>query len=592
MRTGRLHVPARAVIVREAAFHRHRLTAGRLLVDLDTPQARQHVGDLSVHHMAAVQLGGDGDGQAQLLPGLLHRTHLGRRADEVAAQRHERLDLARDHLLAGRDGGGPLMPRRLETVHVLEHVQRGQFRLFGDPHRALALHVGVAPNRTDSGARLADVAAQQQQVDHHLHVLNPRHMLGQAHAVDAHAAVGLGVVARHALQRRARQPRHPLDLGPVRRAAVVGERLEAVGVFPDEVVVQHLAVLLVRRRRLDREAAVVLRLRQQGLAIGGVRLAPSRLGVVHGDQRLADAGQGRNVAADPHLVDLRGDLRLAQGQHLLGVLRIGEALQPPFAQGVEADDAGPAIHRILQLVQDARRGRARIVGDVEHQVGLLEVLQRHRADGHPDALGQGHRGRFVAHVGAVGQVVGPVHARHQLPHVAGLKRRPAADVEDGLVGIAAQRPQLAPDLLEGAFPRDLFVLVGFGVPPHRVGQPPRLLQIVVEPGLKLRQGVLVEEGLVGAVLGGLPGGGLDAVLAHLQRVRLGRFAPGAGHAHVAVVLVLTQHRLRTADRQLLAHQDLGDRFRRAVAAGRALVSLDGGCLAGCGHAAGLLRGSG
>jgi hypothetical protein len=53
------------------------------------------------------------------------------------------------------------------------------------PDRALALHVGVAAHRADAGARLADVPAQQEQVDQHLHVLHAVAVLGQAHAVHA-----------------------------------------------------------------------------------------------------------------------------------------------------------------------------------------------------------------------------------------------------------------------------------------------------------------------------------------------------------------------------------------------------------------------
>ena len=73
--------------------------------------------------------------------------------------------------------------RRLEAVELLELVDGHEARLFRDADRALALDVGVAANRQDAGAGLADIAAQQQQIDQHLHVLDAVDLLRQAHAV-------------------------------------------------------------------------------------------------------------------------------------------------------------------------------------------------------------------------------------------------------------------------------------------------------------------------------------------------------------------------------------------------------------------------
>ena len=87
--------------------------------------------------------------------------------------------------LAGIDRVEALVARRLEAVLLLQPIERHQFGFLGDADGALALHVRMAAHRADAGARLADIAAQQQQVDQHLHGLDAVLVLGQAHAVNA-----------------------------------------------------------------------------------------------------------------------------------------------------------------------------------------------------------------------------------------------------------------------------------------------------------------------------------------------------------------------------------------------------------------------
>ena len=54
--------------------------------------------------------------------------------------------------------------------------------------------------------------------------------------------------------------------------------------------------------------------------------------------------------------------------------------------------------------------RADVLAEEEDAVGVLEILQHDRSTGDADALGKRHRCAFVAHVRAVGQIVGAVHA--------------------------------------------------------------------------------------------------------------------------------------------------------------------------------------
>ncbi len=129
-------------------------------------------------------------------------------------------------------------------------------------------------------------------------------MLGQAHAVDRQHILGGGVGAGEVLDGGAGQPRDGFDLVPARRAAIVGEGLEAMGVLGDEVVIQNAAAVLRRRRRLDGESGVVLGLGQQGFAVRGVGLALGGGFVVGLDERLADAREQGDVATVADLQDI------------------------------------------------------------------------------------------------------------------------------------------------------------------------------------------------------------------------------------------------------------------------------------------------
>ena len=93
-------------------------------------------------------------------------------------------------------------------------------------------------------------------------------------------------------------------------------------------------------------------------------------------------------------------------EHFQRVLRVGETLQPALAQRVEGEHAGPALHRAAQFAEHARMVGAGVLPEDQDQVGFLEILQGHRALADADLLPQRHAGRLVAHVRAVGEIVG------------------------------------------------------------------------------------------------------------------------------------------------------------------------------------------
>src|ERR1700750_588864 len=111
-----------------------------------------------------------------------------------------------------------------------------------------------------------------------------------------------------------------------------------------------------------------------------------RLGkVVPLDHPFANAGDRRRIATNAHLMVLRTDARATDNQ-LQRILRVDEALEATLAQWVEGDNGHSALRRFLQGVQHARRIGRRVVTKKEDTIGMLEVLQKHRADGNADHL--------------------------------------------------------------------------------------------------------------------------------------------------------------------------------------------------------------
>jgi hypothetical protein len=67
----------------------------------------------------------------------------------------------------------------IEAEHLLHAVQIGRLGLLVDADGAVALHIGMATDRPDAGAGLAEVAAQHQQVGDLLQQARAVLVLGQ-----------------------------------------------------------------------------------------------------------------------------------------------------------------------------------------------------------------------------------------------------------------------------------------------------------------------------------------------------------------------------------------------------------------------------
>src|SRR6201997_349552 len=97
----------------------------------------------------------------------------------------------------------------------------------------------MAAHWADPRSGLADIAAQQQQVQSLLHICGAEPMLRDPHAVAHNNGFRPHVDIRHTLQLVARQTADTQYVVPARLAEIAGEGLEAVGVRRDEIDIEY-----------------------------------------------------------------------------------------------------------------------------------------------------------------------------------------------------------------------------------------------------------------------------------------------------------------------------------------------------------------
>ena len=76
-----------------------------------------------------------------------------------------------------------------------------------------------------------------------------------------------------------------------------------------------------------------------------------------------------------------------------------------------------------------------ILTDDQDQISGVEVIQGHGSLADTDAVDQRPSARFMAHVGAVREVVRAVHTDEELVEECGLIRSSTRGVEDGPFGV-------------------------------------------------------------------------------------------------------------------------------------------------------------
>jgi len=120
--------------------------------------------------------------------------------------------------------------------------------------------------------------------------------------------------------------------------------------------------------------------------------------------------------------------------------------------------------------------------------------------------------------------------------------------------IRLQRPQAPADVVESLLPGDFLVFVGGGVPAHGRGQAANFFQVVIAPLQEIGTDMRGEELRCHRLAGYIPCGGLGAVLAKLQRVRMRRLGPRTAEAHIPIGLVLMSKQRRTMQEHMLPGQ--------------------------------------
>src|SRR5580700_3473804 len=318
---------------RHAVFDGDRLAAARLHVDVAARQSREDQRLFAMNQMAAVELGTDGDGQPQAAHRGLGRGPVRYCSDEIAAMSDEHLSAPIHHRLYGVDDIVTMCARRLEAERFLERIQQCRLWFLVDAHRAIALHVGMTAYRADPRPGSAEVAAQQQQIHHLLHVISAEPMLGDPHAIDDDNGACSHVDGCHTRQLFAWQTADAQYVFPFCLPEIFREHLEPVRMLRDEIEIEDWFSSATKR--------LVMRLHHQ----------------------LHDPLEGRDITADADLAKLAGDPRLAKRRHLDRVLGRSKALESALTQGVEHDDRNVAARRPVQLGQHPRAVGARVLTD-------------------------------------------------------------------------------------------------------------------------------------------------------------------------------------------------------------------------------------
>jgi hypothetical protein len=189
---------------RHAVFDRDRLPATGLNVDIAAGENGKDQSLLAMYQVLAVELCADGNRQPQSPHCRFGGRPIGHGPDEIAAKPYPHLRTAVDHRLDRVDDVVAVRPRRLEAEGFFELIEKLGLWFLVDAHRAVALHVGVAPHRADPGTRLAHIAAQKEQVDGLLYVCGAEPMLLDPHAVNDDDGVRVRVYRRHAFELFAR----------------------------------------------------------------------------------------------------------------------------------------------------------------------------------------------------------------------------------------------------------------------------------------------------------------------------------------------------------------------------------------------------
>ena len=437
---------------------------------------------LAGDEVGAVDFGGDLDGEfgfGECFGGVVG---VGSGGEEVASEGDEDFDFALVECFDGHDGVVAVFFGRDEMEFLAEGGHEFVGHFFPDADGTVALDIGVAADRAEAGAGATDLAAEEDEVDDGLDIGDAVFMLGDAHAPAADHAFGMGGDVCGVVDVIARDTGLLDYFFPGFVAEVVGEGFEAFGIVGDEIVVEDFSA-------------------GEGVLFEHV---------------FHDAFEEGDVAVDAELEEEGGDF-CAGAEHGEWFLGIFEAEHAGFGEGVDGDDLAVVACGFLEFGEHARVTGAGVLTDDEDDIGECEVFDFDGAFSDADGGGEGRAGGFVAHVGAVGHVVGAELADEELVEEGGFVGRATGGVEGGFVG-GREGVEFVADEGEGFVPVDGLVMVGTGAADHGVGDAALLAEPVVGLLGEFGEGMLGEEFGSGAGGGGFGGDGFGAVFAEFGGV--------------------------------------------------------------------------
>src|SRR5882724_6695891 len=214
-----------------------------------------------------------------------------------------------------------------------------------------------------------------------------------------------------------------------------------------------------------------------------------------------------------------------------------------------------------------------IMADTKQRVAIIEVLQSHCSLADTNRLWQADARRLVAHVRAVGKVVGSVFPRKQLIEKSRLIGCPTGRVKLCHIGIR-QRTERGADLRQRLVPRNRHVSISCAVVNHRVRETALVLKVEVRPIPEFADRMSCEELRRRPFGRRLPCDSLGSVLAELERRGMFRIGPGAAWAIEPVRLVHAKETASLLYDSHLTANGICHSFQSAPARRRTFVVTD------------------
>ena len=264
-----------------------------------------------------------------------------------------------------------MMAGRFEAEGIAQAVEHLRPRGFPDSDGPVALNVGMATYGAGAGAGLANSTLQQEQVDDLTDIFHAIFMLRQPHRP---ADDDLFAKAQHLhclLDLQAMDATGLRQLLKIVACELIDKSFVAFRLPGDKVPIEDrfgMLLFLVPKQQHDR--------------------------FEEGD-----------IAVDLHLQEQVGKRRTS-GDQLTGALWVDESHQARFRQGVDGDDLAAVLLAALQGREHPRMVGAGVLAHDDDHFGLVEVGQRYRSFADAQGFGEPGTARLMAHIGAVGQVVG------------------------------------------------------------------------------------------------------------------------------------------------------------------------------------------